>query len=121
MAVSFFILMACNKEEDIHTSLQHKWSVNNVIFKIKTAQLDTTYTYVGEPQDYFDFRNDGKIYRHLDNQTDTSVYQWISDTELLVEEDTFMISVITNTQLQLRYLDSLGGGSYFQNLYNLTR
>src|SRR5690606_18804325 len=122
LVATMFIFIACDKDDDdVQASIQHKWSVNNAIFNVESPIFDTSYTYIGTANDYFDFRNDGKLYSHMDNQTDTVNYQFINDSKLLVDGDTFNISVLTNTQLQLNYTDSSGVDSFYQTLLNLTR
>ena len=117
-----FAFTACDKDDDdnVQASIQHKWSVNNIIYNVESTMLDTTIIYVGTDADYFDFRADGKVYSHMEGAADTTDYEVINNEHLVVEGDTFDISVLTNTQFQFRNIDSSGSDS-FETIANLTR
>ncbi|MGI4749538.1 MAG: hypothetical protein ACRYFB_02795 [Janthinobacterium lividum] len=84
-AIIAFFLTSCKKDvADINATILGKWNVlNDSIFEgVGISNHPANYT--GKTGDYFDFRNDGKLYIKEGLKLDTSTYQLTSDTTILI-------------------------------------
>jgi len=85
--LSCYLVVSCtkkNQETVLPVSLMGKWSVAADTTATGGALVDF-YDYTGLPEDYFDFRADGKCYVKEGNKYDTLGYSITSDTTLDIE------------------------------------
>ena len=76
----FFIMASCNKPKDVQTSLIGKWHLDSTQswlydYTNNRKYLETIYK---PTADYYDYRNDGNLYRHYNNRYDTVTYTVIN-------------------------------------------
>ena len=119
-------VFGCTKS---NPTLVAKWKLKNMVMhQHKNAGGDTSATYVGGPNDYFDFRNDGRLYIHSDSLfgNDTSTYV-ISGSNVTATNiatgstpTTLAIQGLTNSSVSLyqKITDSTG---YLEQTINLIR
>lgn len=95
---------ACDNDDDVTQTTQQKlqnvWSVDSVSLKSFTDSLDTAVSYTGAAGDYYDFRNDNKLYFKLGPVTDTLPYFLINDQTISIDGDTAQIESLTGNKLQ---------------------
>jgi hypothetical protein len=77
------LMVACSKNNDAAT-IKGKWSVVSDSIAVDFPQSKHE-TYKGAPGDYFDFRNDGKVYVKEAAVFDTLNYALISDHSIKIQ------------------------------------
>jgi hypothetical protein len=89
--------------------------------------VNDTTSYTGVAADYFDFRNDGKVYSYVDGAYgDTAVYTILDDSHVRFyyptysEADTFEIKTLTENSLVL-YSRQVSGANYTETTGNLKK
>lgn len=79
------IICSCQKSGvNPANPLLGKWNVKIDSLDYGIGPVQQTKTYTGVPGDYFDFRNDNKLYIKEGNQLDTFNYKVISASKLQV-------------------------------------
>lgn len=111
LLLSSVFFAACSKDDDIDdvaNKLQNRWVVQDALLFAAAPVNDTIIYFTGTSADYFDFRSDGKVYSHLNGETDTADYRLIAGNKIVsnldgsnVGEDTVEIRILTNSKLQL--------------------
>lgn len=95
------IFTACKKSDTTTTTTAQKvvakWTIVSDNHVEVEAGVSYPFNYNGVAGDYADFRNDGKVYAHIDGSYDTSTYKIISDASIKFEKDTFQIKTLTTT------------------------
>ena len=110
------LFAACSKSDsidDVGDKLQHRWELTDLLLYGGAPLNDTIIFYQGTSADYFDFRNNGKVYTSFNNSVDTSNYRIISNNKIVVDNpviDTLSINILTNSKLQFfrRTVDNTG-------------
>ena len=116
LLLSTVLFAACSKNDDIDDvadKLQHRWALNDLLLYGGAPLNDTIVYYQGTSADYFDFRNNGKVYTNFNNSADTSNYRIIAGNKIVVDDptiDTLEIKILTNSKLQFfrRSVDNSG-------------
>jgi hypothetical protein len=91
LLIAFFVfslLAGCKKDNHKNATpvLVAKW---NLVTDYTANHLAQTNTYTGVPEDYFDFRSNGKCYIKEGNQYDTLTYAITSDTTISIHPFAF--------------------------------
>ncbi len=85
IAIVAFFLTSCKKDStDSNATILGKWNIvtDSTFEGVGTSNHPVNYN--GKTSDYFDFRNDGKLYIKEGLKLDTSSYQLASDTTILI-------------------------------------
>jgi hypothetical protein len=121
--ITAFILTACNKSGDkpaltTQEKILGKWKVNTIVEEESISGTPQTSTYNGLPDDYIDFREDGKVYYNTFGGLDTFTYRVVNDQFLIQDVvDTFEILTLTSSNFT-EYHRSFGSSyKYTENLY----
>jgi hypothetical protein len=82
------VIFSCTKGGDSSVSypnsISGKWKVNTDSLDYGIGPVQKTKIYIGVAGDYFDFRNDGKLYIKEGAELDTFVYKVISQNKLQI-------------------------------------
>ena len=78
-------------------SLIGKWAVVSDSTFTGVGADNHPANYIGQTNDYFDFRNDGKLYMKEGLKLDTSSYQLTSDTTVLIPSFGITMNGVTET------------------------
>lgn len=99
---------SCEKDDEVSTAtalerLQNVWKVDNIKTVFYTPPTNATINYTGQPDDYYDFRTDGKLYTQVNGGKDTLLYNLINSTTIVVNNngaiDTGTITTLTSSRL----------------------
>ena len=124
LLLSSILFAACNKNDDINdidNKLQHRWAVTDALLYAGAPINDTIIYFTGTAADYFDFRNNGKVYTYLNGEADTSDYRIITGNKLVIDnQDTATIRILTNSNLQL-YSRDINNGLVQETTVNMKR
>src|SRR5258705_2916151 len=96
--IATLLITACKKNNDTPVpSLQGKWGLINTHY-LEMDNGATIYedNYTGTTADYIDFRNNNKVYSYVDSDRDTSVYQLLTNNQVVISGETFTIQSLTN-------------------------
>ena len=110
------LLAACHKnnEKTASDKVQGKWTFVSEIENSNDTGQPQMDTLTGGPSDYFDFRNDGKVYRKLYSYMDTLPYTVLSDRYILFNGDSTEIKTLTDSSFVL--YDKLVYGQYWDEV-----
>lgn len=124
-------LVACKKENAEDNSsektiielVQQFWTIQN----IEDINYEGTSTTVKDrdkltlsPTDYMEFRNDGKVYRKIQDDLDTISYDLKTDNLIELGSEIFSIEVINENSFKLLYEERIDT-PYFDNVIELRR
>ena len=127
IAIVAFFLTSCKKDSaDSNATILGKW---NIVTDSTYATVGCCYEYkkfyAGKPNDYFDFRNDGKLYIKENTTLDTANYQLTANSKIFISGKiltTFRITDLTAHHTNLKTLDSLPNpGGFSWRRVNLSR
>ncbi len=78
------VIFSCKKGSDVSitNSLMGKWNIKVDSLDYGIGPVQKTKIYIGIQNDYYDFRNDNKLYIKEGNQLDTFNYKVISQNKL---------------------------------------
>lgn len=116
-----FYLPACKKKDKQQTTLekiQGIWQIDTVIQNDHISSEDNIDTLAGDPGNIADFRTDGKVYLNIQSEADTSTYNLISDTKIVLDqatinEVTYDIITLTANVFILHSKQTASGSSNF--------
>lgn len=98
-SIAIFIT-SCKKysvsDENSNATVLGKWNIVTDSAYTGLAFHENKVYYAGKLDDYFDFRNDGKLYSKEGATLDTATYQLTSDTTILIASFGFPAGRITN-------------------------
>jgi hypothetical protein len=123
-SLGLFTLTACQKEEKTAAEkVQGKWQVESVIDNEFYNGQDHKNTSLGSPDDYFDFRADGKLYSSVDGDKDTTNYAVQSDSKILVGGALGDIQTLTSSTFKLHFkdIDPDFPSEYIEATFNLKK
>jgi len=103
--------------------IQNKWqlvrdviNVTNFAFPDGTIPIGGTYN--GTPNDYYDFRADGKVYIYEGGPVGSSPYQLLSPTTLYMSSfqwgNVTILTLTGNTFVWEKSMTSSNGGTYYR-------
>ena len=85
IAIITFFLTSCKRDSvDSSATIFGKWNVLNDSTFEGVGISNHPANYTGKTGDYFDFRNDGKLYIKEGLKLDTSIYKLTSNTTILI-------------------------------------
>lgn len=85
IAIIAFFLTSCKKDlADSKATILGKWSIITDSTFEGVGASNHPINYTGKTGDYFDFRNDGKLYIKEGLKLDTSTYKLNSDSTILI-------------------------------------
>lgn len=121
--ITAFVLTACNKSDDKPASTTQekilgKWKVNTIVEEELISGTPQISTYNGLPDDYIDFREDGKVYYNTFGGLDTFTYRVVND-QLVIQDiaDSFEILTLTNNNFIESHHSFGSSYKYTENLY----
>jgi len=133
--ISFFLtlslltacLTGCSKEDNSNETLQQRiqgeWNfqkatehTHNNLFN----PADTYNTINGATGDYFDFRNDGKLYSKIHGYPDTIQFAVLNETQFLYDSDTATVLLINDNAFNF-YVKGYFATGYYEYTNYLVR
>jgi hypothetical protein len=122
-SISLLTLAACQKEEKTTAEkIQGKWRVETLIQHGHDADEEYSDTTYGTASDYVDFRADGRMYSHVDNEYDTTNYAVQNDLKIVIDNEAFSIQTLTDDVLKLYSRDSIPNSEiYYEIRINLKK
>lgn len=127
MAITSAILFsACKKDNPTTTTtaiqkIQAKWIFDKAIFHNVYPGNNSRDTMPGKPGEYFEFKNNNKVYILVDAQLDSSNYTLIGDSKIDFEGDTAIIQVLNDHQLQFKFNEITSPVEYYEGTYYLKK
>lgn len=133
MAGVMFCLYACKKPDGVegsNISILGKWNIVSDSSHVGIGISNTAVNYIGQPGDYFDFRNNGIIYTREGSILDTLNYTLISDTKIAIpqfdailngEAQTSTITKFTSHSLDIAAPRVITPGGVFGRTVQLSR
>lgn len=131
--IAFFICLLCstsckknndnandNSNKTVPEKIQGIWHLSNVIYNDHFNNTDNRDTIFGSFTDIIDFRTDGKVYAFVQGTRDTSTYTIPSDSQIIIENQSFEIKILTDKALSL-YGKEVIGADYSEETENFTR
>ena len=123
LATLFFCLaLACKKKNQTpHELLQGKWLLDTYIFHEHTSFGDSrdTAEVLGYGF-YVDFRADGQVYSFFDGDYDTSAYEVLSASAVVIGNDTNQLSTLSGNKLSI-YSKEIYPEEYYESWYNFIK
>ena len=121
--------VSCKKGEpaidsrSILEKISGKWKLQSSVFNDFYSGTSHITTYTGTAADYVDFRNDYKVYSFVNNNYDTSAFNFISPTKMYIDSlsNAFDIQTLTETNLKLYRKEIFTAGDYSESTVNFTR
>jgi hypothetical protein len=98
-----------------------KWQVESLVINENISGVSNTRTYAGKPEDYVDFRNDGKMYTFFNNVQDISDYEIKDEKTIFIDGDAAKIHILTETTFVFSSKDETGSIGYVEVVYNLKK
>jgi hypothetical protein len=108
LALVAIFFTACKKDDNVEvpeTSTAQKllgvWKIQSVVYNNFFNGADHINTQTGTATDFFEFRNNGKVYSQFQNSYDSTVYNVPTNNTVNIEGLIFEIKTLTATQLKL--------------------
>jgi hypothetical protein len=127
VAIAFVALFASCKKKDVEKTTQEKvlgrWKVTNQVTKSVYNGITSNDVQNGAAADYFDFRNDGKVYSFVDGELDTASFKIISDIKIQFGTENFDILTLNNSQFSVynKYVYPNNAANYYESTINLAK
>ena len=123
------ILSACKKKDtdnEVYNAalgkLIGKWTFVNATTNEHYSNADHITTLSGNPGDYMDFTNGGKVNLRFFSVQDTSKYTLIKNTQLVFDDvDQFDLKTLTATELVLYRKIVYSAAAYKEETYSLKK
>ncbi|MBS1738128.1 MAG: hypothetical protein JSS98_16210 [Bacteroidetes bacterium] len=98
-----FSVFSCKKQSeiDISTNLQQSWNVVSIKTNYRSVRSDSTNTYVGIPNDIYQFNTDGSLVMVIAGDTSIYNYRIHSNTRLLIDREYYSIQYSTVNSIGL--------------------
>jgi hypothetical protein len=80
-----FCLFACKKDSKVNSSITGKWVLVRDSTYEGVGVSNRLVIYAGQPDDYFDFRTDGKVYTKEGAVLDTLNYSIKSSSQITID------------------------------------
>lgn len=122
--------LGCQKDNDGEDStppvieqIQQFWTLENIEdinYEGRTTNVKNREKLNLSPTDYMDFRNDGKVYRKIQDDLDTISYDLKTDNLIELGSEIFSIEVINENSFKLLYEERIDT-PYFDNVIELRR
>ena len=115
--------LACkkNSSKSPHELVQGKWLLETYISHEHTGGMDFRDTINAISFGYYvDFRSDGLVYSYFDGDYDTSAYEVLSASAVIVGNDTNQLSTLTDNRLSIysKYGDP---DDYYEDWFNFKK
>jgi PBP1b-binding outer membrane lipoprotein LpoB len=117
----FFSSCKKDKPETTAHKVQHKWTYVSSVENDHDATGDNITTTPGDSGDYIMFNSNGTVTSFMDNQTDTSTYSVISDTQIAIDNELYTIKILSSNQLVLYVKEITSTTEYSELTINLKR
>ncbi len=102
MITGLIFASSCKKNKDNGLSLKGKWNIVSTQFRhVENGTETDNYTYTGVAGDYVDFRNDNKVYSHVDGDDGVAHYEILENNKVIIDEDTLEIQSLTSASVRL--------------------
>lgn len=103
--------------------IQQKWIMDKqyVIDFDGVSTLDTTFSYSGSGGDYIEFSTNGKAYTSFLGELDSTTYHIINDDSIKIDDVSFRITTLTETDFDLLSTDTDTDGSYEKVILELKK
>ncbi|CAN5503463.1 hypothetical protein BH10BAC3_BH10BAC3_12210 [soil metagenome] len=118
-------LFSCKKEIDIaqvtNDKIQGKWQIDSIVDKQYFNGTYSNSSNAGTPEDYIEFRSDGRMYTSFQGYTDNSSYYVRSNTIIVIGGDSANINELTDKKLVIYNKAEAGVIGYIETTYYLKR
>ncbi|HUS01786.1 MAG TPA: hypothetical protein VMY77_08670 [Chitinophagaceae bacterium] len=120
------ILPACKKTDTpapqtTEQKLQAKWQLDTYAENDHFSGADHLQNLTGGPNDYLDFRSDGKVYVSLFGIKDTSVYALSGDTKIVIDGAViYDIKALTGSSF-IMYQKDVSGSDFFEQTFKMKK
>lgn len=120
------ILPACKKTDTqapqtTQQKLQAKWQLDTYVENDHFLGADHFQNLTGGPNDYLDFRADGKVYVSLFGMKDTSVYALSGDTKIVIDGTViYDIKTLTANSF-IMYQKDIYGSDFFEQTFTMKK
>ena len=117
----FFALACKKKSQSPHELIQGKWLLESYIGHEHSGGLDyrDTADLLGDGF-YVDFRADGMVYSYYDGDYDTTAYEVLSASSLVVGNDTNQLSTLTGNKFSI-YSKEGDADDYYEYWFNYVK
>jgi hypothetical protein len=129
VTLSVALLFACNKPAITSSTLTGKWTLLSDSLSSGIGPSINQVYYTGQPDDYFDFRTDNKLYIKKGSAFDTLAYTITSGSTINI--DTFGIIfngvpeatnyTVSSTSAQLYTPFLVNPGAYYKRVIHLSK
>jgi hypothetical protein len=119
---SAVLFSSCTKEKPptLQDKVTGKWLIETFDYNDHFSGMDHQYVMTGTPDEYMDFRKDGKLYYYFGGGHDTIAYTIKSPTEMTLEGNPGQIHILTDKTFKFYFrLDS--GPDFEENTITLKR
>ena len=119
--------ISCKKDEaapqSAKATVQGKWYLQTLVQNDHYAGADHISTYPSNSSDYYDFRDDGKVYAYILGNYDVTTYGIIDATHLWIDvsTDIYEIKNLTATTMQLYQKTPMNAADYYESTLNLKK
>lgn len=126
-AISILFMTSCKKtdkpqEQTTIQKIQGTWFLQNIVDNYHSSGVDHIYTTSGISTDFFEFRNDGKIYYSVTGYRDTIPYTLIGDTKIIIGgTDSYDIKTLNANSFIMYKKEMTGGSDYDEETINLKK
>jgi len=126
LCLSLFAFTACQKDdapETNRTRILGKWKLEKAIdeyYQPISTLVDREEITPLDPDEYAEFKADGKIYVHSPSEGDHQVpYEFVDETHVMIEDEVYEIKSITATDMHLYQdiTDNVNDQRFVQNAY----
>lgn len=101
--------------------IQAKWQLVSYQENDHYSGMDHIQNLTGGPDDYLDFRTDGKVYVSFFGTRDTSVYALSGDTKVVMD-GSFILDIKTLTDNSfILYSKDVFGADYYEQTFTLKK
>jgi hypothetical protein len=124
-------LFSCTKTTGVEkTQIIGKWHIKNDSLASGIGPNVTVKNYIGTDNDYFDFRTDNKLYIKEGASLDTSAYQVLSDSTIIINRfgitfngvpQTSRIKSLIANSVTIFTPFAINPGAYYLRTVNLKR
>jgi hypothetical protein len=111
-------------------TIKGKWGIKNDSVVSGVGPNVTGTNYIGTDADYFDFRDDNNVYIKEGARLDTSAYQLVTDSTIIINKfgisfngvpETSRITALTSTSATIFTPFLVNPGAYYLRTVNLKR
>ena len=110
-----------NIDRSTTNKLQGKWQVDSIVVNQYFNGTYSKASNAGTPEDYIEFRSDGRMYTSFQGYTDNSSYYVRSDTVIVIGGDSADINELTDNKLVIYNKAEAGVIGYIATTFYLKR